>query len=33
MMSNKVAESDGMRTAVDQPRASFPPWGNDTAAH
>lgn len=33
MMSNKVAETDGMRTASDQPYASFPPQGNDTAAH
>lgn len=33
MMSNKVAESDGMRTASDQPDASPPPRGNYTAAH
>lgn len=33
MMSNKAAESDGMRTAPDQPYASFPTRGNSTAAH
>lgn len=33
MMSNKVTESDGMCTALDQPYASSPPQGNYTAAH
>lgn len=33
MMSNKVAASDGMCTASDQPCTSFRPQGNYTAAH